>query len=100
MLLGVGVFPLAAFLGCQAAVVVGDAGQVPGNLQVVPHDGPVLLPAPLMIRGPVRMEPLVYKVRIRVGKFLQDQPGSGVQNLAAGAQESAPFHAVAGPGPE
>ena len=91
VLLGGSFFTLVGLLR-QAAVVVGDAGQVPGNLQVMPHHGAVLLPAPVMIRSPVRMEPLVHIRRVRVGKLLQDQPGSGIQNLAAGAQER--FHLV------
>ena len=71
------------------AIVAGDASQVPGDLQVVADDGPVLVLAISLVGVPFLIEFLVDKrnVRVGIGELVNDQVGSPIQNPQAGLAE-------------
>lgn len=70
-------------------IVAGDASQVPGDLQIVADDGPVLVLAIGMDRVPFLIELLVDKRDVLVGidELVNDQVGSPIENAQAGLAE-------------
>ena len=58
----------------RSGVRLLHAHQVPGDLQVVPDDGAVLLPAPRLVRAPVLVELLLHeRAVVVVGEVLGDR---------------------------
>ena len=67
-----------ALVGVEGA----DARQVPGDLQIVADDGPVLLPAPAPVRAPILVESLLHEDAVLVIlEVLNDRVGTVGQHV-------------------
>ena len=68
--------------------VIGGAGQVPGDLEVVADDRPILLPAPFTVRRPVLLEPFLYVRTVLLREILADQVGGLPEKVFADVAKS------------